>query len=102
MDTQASASVKVNDKEVSNLAAGAESVVEANCEVTYNGVTYKESPSVGQKPLEVTINDKDAKTIKKDGVTTAIYVSTADVTVENDNGYKYDVTVTVNTAFTAK
>lgn len=102
VDTQASASVKVNDKEVSNLAAGAKSVVEANCEVTYNGVTYKASPSVGQKPLEVSINENNAKKIEKDGVITAIYVSTADVTVENDNGYKYDVTVTVNTAFTAK
>ena len=83
VDTQASATVKINSKKTTK--SDADKILAETCVASYNGTEY-------------TTFTVDPKEVKVSGGYT--YIGKATVTVKNSKGVEFDVTVNINTTFT--
>ena len=83
VDTQASATVKINSKKTTKTDAA--DILAETCVASYNGTEY-------------TTFAVDSKEVKTSGGYT--YIGKATVTVKNSKGVEFDVTVNINTTFT--
>ncbi len=83
VDTQASATVKINSKKTTKSDAA--DILAETCVASYNGTEY-------------TTFAVDSKEVKVSGGYT--YIGKATVTVKNSKGVEFDVTVNINTTFT--
>ena len=83
VDTQASATVKINSKKTTKTDAA--DILAETCVASYNGTEY-------------TTFAVDSKEVKTSGGYT--YIGKATVTVKNSEGVEFDVTVNINTTFT--
>ena len=83
VDTQASATVKINSKKTTKTDVA--DILAETCVASYNGTEY-------------TTFAVDSKEVKTSGGYT--YIGKATVTVKNSKGVEFDVTVNINTTFT--
>ena len=83
VDTQASATVKINSKKTTKIDAA--DILAETCVASYNGKEYR----------TFTVDSKEVKT--SGGYT---YIGKATVTVKNSKDVEFDVTVNINTTFT--
>ena len=83
VDTQASATVKINSKKTTK--SDEDKILAETCVASYNGTEY-------------TTFTVDPKEVKVSGGYT--YIGKATVTVKNSKGVEFDVTVNINTTFT--
>ena len=83
VDTQASATVKINSKKTTKTDVA--DILAETCVASYNGKEY-------------TTFDVDSKEVKTSGGYT--YIGKATVTVKNSKDVEFDVTVNINTTFT--
>ena len=83
VDTQASATVKINSKKTTK--SDPDEILAETCVASYNGKEY-------------TSFTVDSKEFKESGRYT--YIGKATVTVKNSKGVEFDVTVNINTTFT--